>query len=113
MTAPADEIPDAEPDEPAIDADALLNVAAARAAARPECLAWVLAQHQANEGLDDMALSGQLGIDPSTLLDLRLCLRPRAASPEQFRRDVEEIAAAFGADADALMAVVKSVDVLE
>ena len=88
----------------------LISLAAQATAKRPAFLGWILSQYQEVEGLDDAALARALQIMPSIIPSLCLCLRPR---PAQFVQDVEQIANAFGCDADALISIVRHVEFVD
>jgi hypothetical protein len=89
--------------------DKLMGVAVRTAAARPAFLGWVLAEYQKAEGLDDAALAQSLRTESKMISSLRLCLRPRS---DRFLQDIEQIAATFACDGDALVAVVRHVEFL-
>lgn len=90
------------------ETEQLLKVAAARAAGEPAFLAWVLAEYQRIESLDDVALTQYLIMsDPNRLTGLRLCLRPR---DDHFPQDVDAIAATYGLDVDALTTLIRHVE---
>jgi hypothetical protein len=89
--------------------DKLMSVAVRTAATRPAFLGWVLAEYQKAESLDDAALAQYLQADAGIVSSLRLCLRPRS---DRFLQDIEQIAATFPCDSDALVAVVRHVEFL-
>lgn len=89
--------------------DKLMSVVVRTAATRPAFLGWVLAEYQKAEGLDDAALAQYLQADPEIVSSLRLCLRPRS---DRFLQDIEQVAATFPCDGDALIAVVRHVEFL-
>ena len=89
---------------------AVLRRAAARARARPEFLARVLAVYLDIEDMTDTRLREHLGITEANWPRLELCLRPRA---EAFLKDVTQIAQGFGIDRGVLAAVIRRVDAVE
>jgi hypothetical protein len=88
----------------------LLTYTAQRAKARPEYLAWVLAQYVEREHLSEEELAHHLGIAAHDLPHLALCLRPRA---DHFAADVRQISAKFNIDPSILATVVRWVESLE
>lgn len=89
---------------------AVLRRTAARARARPEFLARVLAVYQDIEGMTETRLREHLGITEANWPRLELCLRPRA---EAFLKDVTQIAQGFGIDRGVLATVIRRVDAVE
>jgi hypothetical protein len=89
---------------------AILRRAAARARARPEYMARVLAAYQDTEGMTEARLREYLGMTEANWPRLELCLRPRA---EAFLKDVTQIAQGFGIDRGVLAAVIRRVDAVE
>lgn len=85
----------------------MLAIAAELAKARPDYLAWVLAQYMELENLSDETLALLLQIKISQLPRFGLCLRPRR---DHFTADVEQISARFGVSSYALAKVVRLVD---
>ncbi len=77
----------------------------------PAFLASALKQYATSEGLDGRGLAAALSCSVEALARLALCRRPRPAPP-WFRQDVDRIAARFGANADALAAIVRRADAL-
>lgn len=75
----------------------------------PAFVGWVLAQYEADEGLSGKALAIQLKASDEKLYRLSLCLRPR---PEFFAEDVHNIATHSGVFVDALVRIVRQVEVL-
>lgn len=75
----------------------------------PAFIGWVLAQYEAGEGLSRKALAMQLKASDEKLYRLSLCLRPR---PEFFAEDVHNIAIHSGVFVDALVRVIRHVEVL-
>lgn len=92
------------------DEAAILRRAAARARARPEFLARVLAVYQDIEGMTEAQLREHLGVTEANWPRLELCLRPRA---EVFLKDVTQIAQGFEIDRGVLAAVIRRVDAVE
>ena len=88
----------------------LLARLAERATADPAYFGWLLDRYSASEGVSASALAALLGIGEDSLLNLRLCLRPRA---ERFAADVLSVASHVGADATELAAVVRYVDAVD
>ena len=83
-----------------------LDDLARRAALDPYFLGFDLAVYADAETLDDAGLAQALGCEPGALTMIRLCRAPREESAA-FRRDVEQVAERFGADAGQLARVVR------
>ena len=78
----------------------------------PTFLASALKQYALSEGLDGRGLAAALSCPVEALARLALCRRPRP-TPPWFRQDVDRIATRFGANADALAAIVRQADALD
>ena len=78
----------------------------------PFFLASALQDYARSERLDRQALADVLACPVEALAPLGLCRRPRP-DPPLFRRDVDRIAARFGADAEALAEIVRRADALD
>lgn len=89
---------------------AVLIRAAHRTRTRPEYLGWLLARYKETERKTDEELAHLLGASVRDFHRLHLCLRPRH---EFFARDVQQIAAKFGADASNLAKVIRHMEALE
>jgi hypothetical protein len=89
-----------------------LDALARRVQTDPAFLAAALADYARGERLDEHGLAAALGCPPERLSLLRLCRRPRAEPPEQFRRDVEQVAARFDVRVDVLAEIVRRADAL-
>ena len=77
----------------------------------PQFLAYALGLFAESEQLDDDALAVRLACSRENLTMLRLCRTP-SPEPTAFGRDVDQIAARFGASAGALAEVVRRGHVL-
>jgi len=90
--------------------EALLELAAKRAARRPEYLGWILAEYLASEGKPVVTLQAELRCDEGAMRRLALCRRPRH---ERFEGDITRIATVLGLDGAVLAGIVRRVQALE
>ncbi len=75
-------------------------------------MAHLLQTYMRQEGMDEAQVAAQLGIAPRALVELAICLAPRA-EPERFGQDVQSIADAVGADATELARIARRVQAVE
>jgi hypothetical protein len=87
----------------------LLGALAIKAVRDPYFLGFALAEYARTEELSDESLAAELGCSPENLTMLRLCRAPRP-EPNEFRRDIEQVATRFGADAGRLAAVIRRIE---
>jgi hypothetical protein len=88
----------------------VLAYTAQRAKARPEYMAWVLAQYVEREHISEEELTGRLGIAAHNVPHLALCLRPR---PDHFAADVTQISTKLNIDTTVLAGIVRLVESFE
>lgn len=84
---------------------------ARRASDDPQFLGFALRLYAESERLDDGALAVRFACLPESLSMLRLCRVPDS-DPIAFLRDIEQIAARFGASASVLVDAVRRAQVL-
>jgi hypothetical protein len=102
------ELWEADPiDEAVVRSDAQIHRLVARAAQRPGFLAGILIPYAQAQGWDEADLAAQVGCPPGILPRLLLCRRPRTLAEAT---DVAATAAAFGADPQALLSVVRAAE---
>jgi hypothetical protein len=89
-----------------------LNRLARRLLDNPSFMAYVLAQFQRQERLNDDELAKNLNTPVDTLPRLALCKRPDSGSP-QFADQIRQIAAYTNLDAAQLAHIVRQVDFVE
>lgn len=85
--------------------------AAARAADRGGYMAGLLREFQRIQAMNDRDLAAFLGCEPRQVSRLGLCREPRRTPPDQFRADIQSIAAFAQAAPLSLVRLVREVDV--
>jgi hypothetical protein len=91
------------------EASLLLSKAAARAAHRPEFIAFALKFYCEHHQRNLSTLAEEVTATPETLVRIGLCLRPRE---ESFEQDLRELRDKFVFDHVALARVLRFVDVI-